>query len=302
MTLDNFSDFFEPQIRQVDKWIKTSPYSRLMRLDKPVGIYLVLLPALWAIAFAEDNIFWMLWLFLVFTAGAVVIRGAGCILNDLADIEFDKKVSRTKKRPLASGELSKKEAYKLLFLLLGAGFVLLLTLPFKIIILGLLSIIPIAAYPYFKRFTFYPQVMLGLVFNLGVFMGWYSADYKPSIVPFILYAACFFWTISYDTIYAHQDKEDDLAAGVMSLAIKLGVDTKRVIWKFYLITIILIAITGMNSHMNFMFYLATAVGAYHLYWQVETLDINDPKSCQNKFKSNVQFALIILIGILLGRI
>ncbi len=302
MTLDNISDFFEPQIRQVDKWIKTSPYSRLMRLDKPVGIYLVLLPALWAIAFAADNTFWMLWLFLVFTAGAIVIRGAGCILNDLADIEFDKKVARTKSRPLAGGELSKKEAYKLLFLLLGVGFVLLITLPFKIIILGLLSIIPIAAYPYFKRFTFYPQVVLGLVFNLGVFMGWYSADYKPSIVPFILYAACVFWTIAYDTIYAHQDKEDDLAAGVMSLAIKLGVDTKKVIWKLYLITIVLLAITGMNSHMNFMFYLATAVGAYHLYWQVETLDINNPKDCHNKFKSNVQFAVIILVGILVGRV
>lgn len=302
MTLDNISDFFEPQIRQVDKWIKTSPYSRLMRLDKPVGIYLTLLPALWAIAFAADSFFWMIWLFLVFTAGAIVIRGAGCVLNDLADIEYDKKVSRTKSRPLASGELTKKQAYKFLFLLLGIGLVLLLTLPFKIIILGLLSIIPIAAYPYFKRFTFYPQVMLGFVFNLGVFMGWYSADYKPSITPFVLYAACICWTIAYDTIYAHQDKKDDLAAGIMSLAIKLGVDTKKVMWKLYLITIILLGITGMNSHMNFLFYIATAIGAYHLYWQVETLDINNPKDCHNKFKSNVQFAVIILLGILVGRI
>ena len=302
MTLKNIIDYFKPKYRQIDKWVKTNPYSRLMRLDKPVGIYLTLLPSLWAIAFAAKSTLWMLWLFIVFTFGAIIVRGAGCILNDIADKDLDSKVERTKSRPLASGELTVKEAYKFLFMLLGAGFLLLLTLPLPAIVIGLFSIIPIAAYPFFKRFTYFPQVMLGFVFNLGVLMGWYSADSTVSYIPFVLYFGCVLWTIGYDTIYAHQDKIDDQKIGIKSMALVLGEDTSKIVWRLYIFAIVIIGIVSLNAHMNFIFYLFATMGAYHLYWQTETLDIHNPKDCNNKFKSNVQFAVIILIGILVGRL
>jgi 4-hydroxybenzoate polyprenyl transferase len=273
-----------------------------MRLDKPIGIYLTLLPALWAIAFAADNIFQLIWLFIVFCLGAIVIRGAGCILNDIADKELDKKVERTKTRPLASEELTVSEAYKFLFLLLGVGFLLLLTLPTPVIFIGLFSIFPIAAYPYFKRFTYYPQVALGFVFNLGVFMGWYSADPRVSVVPFVLYLASLLWTVGYDTIYGLQDKKDDSNAGIKSMSLLFGEATPKLVWRLYLAALLLIAITGLNAHMNLLFYVFLLAGGYQLYWQTETLKVNSPNDCLNKFKSNAQFGLILLIGILVGRI
>lgn len=288
-----------------EKWksfAKKNPYARLMRLDKPVGIYLTLLPALWAIAFAAHSILWGVWLFVVFAIGALLVRGAGCVINDIIDRDLDAKVERTANRPLASGELSVAEAYYLLGGLLLAAFLLLLTLPKIAIYIGIFAIIPIAIYPWMKRITFFPQIFLGFVFNLGVLIGWFSADPRLSIVAFVLYAGAILWTIGYDTIYAFQDIEDDRKAGVKSMALYLEEDAGPAIWKIYVVTLLCIVMTGLNMHMNILFYLFMCIAAYQLYWQIETLDTSNKKDCAAKFFSNVHFGLIVLAAIIIGRI
>jgi 4-hydroxybenzoate polyprenyltransferase len=289
------------KVEVIKDFIRTNPYSRLARFDKPAGIYLVLLPALWAVAFAAHNIWSMLFYFFVMTLGAIVVRGAGCIINDLWDIEIDKKVTRTKSRPLASGELRKIDAYQMLAALGVLSLMVLLTLPKLSIFFGLLAIIPIIIYPTMKRYNYYPQVFLGMVFNMGVFIAWFAVDPQITLMPFILYAAAAIWTVCYDTIYAHQDIKDDKKAGVKSLAILLGDRTVEVVWKMYQVLALILFIVGLNMHMGILFYLIAAFGAYHLYWQTETLDIKDPKSCAEKFNSNVHFGMIILAAIVIGR-
>ncbi|MFI4983596.1 MAG: 4-hydroxybenzoate octaprenyltransferase [Rickettsiales bacterium] len=288
--------------KKSNRFVKQNPYARLMRLDKPVGIYLTLLPALWAIAFTAHSILWGAWLFVVFLFGAVMVRSAGCIINDIVDRDLDAKVKRTAARPLASGELSVNKAMILLAGMLALAFIILMTLPRMAIYVGIFSIIPIAIYPWMKRITFFPQVFLGFVFNLGVLMGWFAADPRLSVVAFTLYIGAILWTVGYDTIYAFQDIDDDIEAGVKSMAIYLQESAPAAIWKMYLTTILCIVATGLNMHMNILFYLITCIGAYQLYWQIETLDIYNKKDCAAKFRSNVDFGLIILVGILVGRI
>lgn len=288
--------------KKMQTWVEGNTYTRLMRLDKPVGIYLVLLPALWAIAFTARSLFWGLWLFFVFSVGALLVRGAGCIINDIVDRDLDSKVERTANRPLASGELSVKQAYLLLAGLLTAAFLILLTLPSVAIFIGVFAVIPIAIYPWMKRITFFPQVFLGFVFNLGVLMGWFSADPRLSVIAFVLYAGAAFWTIGYDTIYAFQDIEDDKEIGVNSMAIYLEDSAPSSIWKMYMITLICLLVVGLNTHMNILFYLMMCLGGYQLYWQVETLDTKDKKDCADKFYSNVHFGWIVLLAILIGRV
>lgn len=283
------------------EFIKTNPYSRLGRFDKPTGIYLVLLPALWAVGFASNTILQMLFYFIVISLGAVVVRAAGCIVNDLWDIEFDKKIERTKSRPLANGELSKMDALQMLAALSVLSLLVLLTLPKISIIFGIIAVIPIVVYPYIKRISFYPQVFLGLVFNLGVFIGWFAVSPEVTLMSIVLYFGAVFWTIGYDTVYAHQDIKDDIKAGVKSMAILLGDKTLEIVWRLYQAVGLLLFLTGINMHMNIFYYLIGAFGVYHLYWQTETLDINNPKDCADKFKSNVHFGLIILCAIIIGK-
>lgn len=282
--------------------IEHNPYLRLMRLDKPVGIYLVLMPCIWMLLFATNSFLNILLYCPIFIAGAVIMRGAGCVINDIFDAKYDQQVERTKNRPIASGEISIQSAVKFLGCLLAIAGLLLMLLPWKVIIIAPLYIIPITIYPLMKRFINFPQVILGVVFNLGIFLAWFTVKSEISLVPIMIYIASVFWTIGYDTIYALQDKKDDIKLGIKSLAIKLGNKVHDAIRNFYVIFLLLILLAGLNSFMGSLFYVAMVAAAYQLYWQVETLDPNDPTDCGKKFRSNVELSLIILIGIILGKI
>ena len=269
----------------------------LARLDNPIGIFLLLFPCLLGITIASDQI--NLEIFTLFTLGAITMRSAGCIINDIVDRNLDKKTVRTKDRPLANEQLTLKEAYYFLLFLLIIGLLILIKLNQIVIILGLAIIPLIVLYPYMKRITYFPQLFLGIIFNWGVLMGY--ASIKNTLDPeiFFLYAACIFWTIGYDTIYAHQDKKTDVKIGIKSTAILFGKKTKLCLCMLYLLMILNLVSTGIVFQLTFSFYLITTVIFLHLMWQIYTLEINDPKNCLSRFKSNRWVGLAMLAAIIL---
>jgi len=269
----------------------------LARLDNPIGIFLLLFPCLLGITIASDQI--NLEIFTLFTLGAITMRSAGCIINDIVDRNLDKKTVRTKDRPLANEQLTLKEAYYFLLFLLIIGLLILIKLNQIVIILGLAIIPLIVLYPYMKRITHFPQLFLGIIFNWGVLMGY--ASIKNTLDPeiFFLYAACIFWTIGYDTIYAHQDKKTDVKIGIKSTAILFGKKTKLCLCMLYLLMILNLVSTGIVFQLTSSFYLITTVIFLHLMWQIYTLEINDPKNCLSRFKSNRWVGLAMLAAIIL---
>ena len=269
----------------------------LARLDNPIGIFLLLFPCLLGITIASDQI--NLEIFTLFTLGAITMRSAGCIINDIVDRNLDKKTVRTKDRPLANEQLTLKEAYYFLLFLLIIGLLILIKLNQIVIILGLAIIPLIVLYPYMKRITYFPQLFLGIIFNWGVLMGY--ASIKNTLDPeiFFLYAACIFWTIGYDTIYAHQDKKTDVKIGIKSTAILFGKKTKLCLCILYLLMILNLVSTGIVFQLTPSFYLITTVIFLHLMWQIYTLEINDPKNCLSRFKSNRWVGLAMLAAIIL---
>ena len=268
----------------------------LARLNNPIGIFLLLFPCLLGITIASDQI--NLEIFTLFTLGAITMRSAGCIINDIVDRNLDKKTVRTKDRPLANEQLTLKEAYYFLLFLLIIGLLILIKLNQIVIILGLAIIPLIVLYPYMKRITYFPQLFLGIIFNWGVLMGY--ASIKNTLDPeiFFLYAACIFWTIGYDTIYAHQDKETDVKIGIKSTAILFGKKTKLCLCMLYLLMILNLVSTGIVFQLTSSFYLITTVIFLHLMWQIYTLEINDPKNCFSRFKSNQWVGLAMLAAII----
>lgn len=298
----NYSKQMFLKLKAYKRLFTHSPYFRLMRLDKPIGIYLVLFPALWATLFAATEL-WQIFVFVpLFTVGAVIVRGAGCIINDMIDRKIDKSVERTKDRPLTKGEIDPRAATKFLIVLLVLASILLLALPNSAKIVSVLAIIPIICYPYMKYVTHYSQVFLGFVFNLGVIIAWLTVSEELNFIPFIIYLASAFWTIGYDTIYAHQDREDDKKLGLKSMAIKLDTKTPSVVWHLYLSCMGLLCLVGLNLHLNFLFFLGLALATFHMNWQTSTVDINDPKNCHERFISNTEVGLIVFLAILLGRL
>ncbi len=269
----------------------------LARLNNPIGIFLLLFPCLLGITIASDQI--NLEIFTLFTLGAITMRSAGCIINDIVDRNLDKKTVRTKDRPLANEQLTLKEAYYFLLFLLIIGLLILIKLNQIVIILGLAIIPLIVLYPYMKRITYFPQLFLGIIFNWGVLMGY--ASIKNTLDPeiFFLYAACIFWTIGYDTIYAHQDKKTDVKIGIKSTAILFGKKTKLCLCMLYLLMILNLVSTGIVFQLTSSFYLITTVIFLHLMWQIYTLEINDPKNCLSRFKSNRWVGLAMLAAIIL---
>ena len=269
----------------------------LARLDNPIGIFLLLFPCLLGITIASDQI--NLEIFTLFTLGAITMRSAGCIINDIVDRNLDKKTVRTKDRPLANEQLTLKEAYYFLLFLLIIGLLILIQLNQIVVILGLAIIPLIVLYPYMKRITYFPQLFLGIIFNWGVLMGY--ASIKNTLDPeiFFLYAACIFWTIGYDTIYAHQDKKTDVKIGIKSTAILFGKKTKLCLCMLYLLMILNLVSTGIVFQLTSSFYLITTVIFLHLMWQIYTLEINDPKNCLSRFKSNRWVGLAMLAAIIL---
>ncbi|MCB1529543.1 MAG: 4-hydroxybenzoate octaprenyltransferase [Rhodospirillales bacterium] len=273
------------------------PYALLMRLDRPIGWWLLLLPGWWAIVLASGGPdISTLILMGLFWAGAIVMRGAGCIINDLWDRNLDKKVARTRLRPLASGAVSVKQALVFLVVLLALGLAILLQMPPTCILLGLFSITLIVIYPYMKRITFWPQAFLGLTFNFGALMGWAAVTDDLRLPALLLYAASIFWTLGYDTIYAHQDREDDAVVGVKSTALLFGSRSKIWVAGFFISCWILLCAAGWAAAPgSYIVHFLVPAGA-HFFWQLYRWDMNDPASSLRIFKSNQYLGLLVLLG------
>lgn len=275
----------------IPKWLepfslKAKGFAHLMRLDRAIGTWLLLLPGWWSIALANPHRFD---LFALFGIGAIVMRGAGCVINDLWDRDLDAAVERTRGRPLVTGAVTKNEAFGLLFILLLIGLGILLTLPPVAIGIGVVSLLFVIAYPLMKRFTWWPQLFLGFTFNFGALIGYAAVTNTVSFEAALLYVGGIFWTLGYDTIYAHQDKEDDALAGIKSTARLFGDNSRKWVAGFYAIAMILFAIAMPSPLM--------ALGAAHFIWQIYAWDMNDPASSLRFFKSNRDAGLLILLAI-----
>jgi 4-hydroxybenzoate polyprenyltransferase len=233
----------------------------------------------------------------LFGVGAVVMRGAGCTWNDITDREFDAKVARTASRPIPSGAVSVRGALVFLVLQMLLGLAVLVSFNNFAIAVGAAALLLIFPYPFMKRITWWPQAWLGLTFNWGALVGWATVTGSLSPAPLLMYAAGFFWTLGYDTIYAHQDKEDDALVGVKSSARRLGGRTRPYLFLFYGVTVLMLGASGWAAGMAWPFYVGLAAAALQLAWQAADVDIDSPQDCLAKFKSNKWFGLILLAGI-----
>lgn len=278
------------------------PYALLMRLDRPIGSWLLYLPGPWAFALAAPDWSTGLWLALLFGVGAVVMRGAGCVVNDLWDRDLDAKVTRTAGRPIASGAIRPKQALLFLLALLLIGLVILLQLTPLAIWLGVASLLPIALYPLAKRVTDWPQAVLGVVFSYAAPMGWAAATGTLEPAAFALWAAGFFWIMGYDTIYAHQDREDDALVGVRSSARALGGRTRPFLAAMYGAMLISLLAAVALSGAHWLAAAALAVPAALLARQVATFDMHDPARCLALFRANRDVGILVTLALLLGRL
>ncbi|KAJ4710427.1 4-hydroxybenzoate polyprenyltransferase, mitochondrial [Melia azedarach] len=279
-------------------------YAKLARLDKPIGTWLLAWPCMWSITMAASPghlpDFKMMTLF---GCGALLLRGAGCTVNDLLDRDIDTMVERTKSRPVASGLLTPFQGLCFLGFQLLLGLGILLQLNNYSRVLGASSLLLVFSYPLMKRFTFWPQAYLGLTFNWGALLGWAAVrgNLDPAVV-FPMYISGVFWTLVYDTIYAHQDKEDDLKVGVKSTALRFGDSTKEWITGFGIACISSLALSGFNAGIGWPYYAFLAAASGHLGWQMWTVDLSSRADCNRKFVSNKWFGALVFSGILFGRL
>jgi len=287
-----------------DNWVSAmpaaaQPYLRLARADRPIGTWLLFIPCLWGLAIAAANGhagFTHLWFAGLMGLGALVMRGAGCAYNDIVDRDFDGKVERTALRPIPSGQISVRQAWIFLGALCLIGLLVLVQFNRFTILVGVASLGLVAAYPFMKRITYWPQAWLGLTFNWGALVGYAAATGMLAPPAFAIYAAGLFWTLGYDTIYAHQDKEDDALIGVKSTALKFGPTTKYWLSGFYALTIAGFALAGLLINASPVYYLALAPAATHFGWQVRTLNSDDAHNCLKRFKSNRDAGLLLLLA------
>lgn len=277
-------------------------YAELMRLDRPVGTWLLFWPCLWGmtLALAPLNAYPQPAMIALFAFGALVMRGAGCTINDIIDADIDARVARTAGRPLPSGRVSKRAAFLFLAAQCLIGLVVLLQFNLPTIMLGVASLALITAYPSMKRLTWWPQLFLGLTFNWGALMGYAAIKGEISVAALALYAAGIFWTLGYDTIYAHQDKEDDALIGVKSSALRLGQYSRPAIAVFYALMLACLGLAGSLVQMTIFFWVGLAVTAWHLAMQVYWLDIDDAAQCLKLFRSNRNTGLIVAATLTLG--
>jgi len=293
---------------RADHWVlrmaplPARPYLRLARLDRPIGTWLLLLPGWWAIALgdaaANSGPSW--WLYLYFGLGAILMRAAGCTVNDILDRDIDGRVARTATRPIPSGEVSLTQAVLFLLALLLASFAILLQMNWLTVALGCASLLLVFPYPLMKRITYWPQAWLGLTFNWGALIGWTAATGEIAWPPLLLYLGGIAWTLGYDTIYAHQDKEDDALIGVKSLALRLGAESRPWLAGFFTVALTFFGLAGWAAGLAWPFWIGlTATGA-HFAWQVSDVDLDAPFNCLAKFRSNRIAGWILLAGILAG--
>lgn len=290
-----------------DNWVdrhapaSIQPYLKLARLDRPIGSWLLLFPCWWSLALAELSMgrpYPNLWYMLLFLVGAFVMRGAGCTWNDIVDRNYDGRVARTAGRPIPSGQVSVAQALLFGVALSLIGLAVLVQFNTFTIWLGIASLALVAIYPFSKRFTFWPQVVLGLTFKWGALVGWAAIYGTLSTTAFVLYAGCVLWTIGYDTIYAHQDKEDDALLGLKSTALRFGEATQNWVAGFYGGAVVLWAIAGFLAGAHLIFFTALALVAIQLAWQVSTLNTNDPANCLRRFRSNRDVGWALLLGLI----
>src|SRR5687767_5517326 len=280
----------------------TRPYLRLTRLDRPIGWWLLLLPCWWSAALAAiaaDQWGPDPWHVLLFLIGAIVMRGAGCTWNDLVDRDIDARVERTRSRPIPSGQVSVQAAVVFLVLQAIAGLLVLVQFNRFALALGIASLAVVAIYPLMKRVTYWPQIFLGLAFSWGALMGWAAVFGRLDLPAYLLYAGSIAWVIHYDTIYAHQDSEDDALVGLKSTALLFGERTKPALRLFSAAAVLLIAFAGAAAGAGMVFALGLAAFAAHLAWQIRTIDIADPALCLRLFKSNRDAGLILFAALIL---
>ena len=278
------------------------PQAQLARLDRPIGTWLLFLPCLWGMALAGADIhsYPPLGFVALFALGALVMRGAGCTFNDIADREIDAKVDRTALRPLPSGRISVVGAWGFLLTQAFIGLIVLLQFNWFTVALGMASLGLVALYPFMKRVTYWPQFFLGLTFNWGALVGYSAIAGSLSPATYALYAAGVFWTLGYDTIYAHQDREDDALIGVRSTALLFDRHTGFALIFFYGGCLAALALAGYWAGLTVLFWVGLVVAAYHLIMQIIRLDIDDGARCLALFRSNRDTGLIIAAALLLG--
>jgi 4-hydroxybenzoate polyprenyltransferase len=281
----------------------TRPYLRLARLDRPIGSWLLLMPCWWSTALAGaavraavPNVRDII----LFFIGAFAMRGAGCTWNDIVDRDLDARVERTRSRPIPSGQVSVRQAAAFLIAQALVGFLVLIQFNAFTIATGIASLAIVAAYPFMKRITYWPQIVLGLAFSWGALMGWAAAFGRLDPPALILYAGSIAWVIGYDTIYAHQDREDDALIGIKSTALLFGERTKPMLSVFYGAAVLLIGWSAYLVGVGPASWFALAAFAAHLAWQVRRLDIGDPDLCLALFKSNRDAGLILFAGLILA--
>ena len=278
------------------------PYLRLARLDRPIGSWLLLLPCWWSsalAAIAADRAAPSLIHLALFFVGAIAMRGAGCTWNDIVDRDLDRSVERTRSRPIPSGQVSVLAAATFLVLQALAGLAVLLSFNGFAVALGIASLAIVAVYPFMKRITYWPQIVLGLAFSWGALMGWAAAFGRLDAPALLLYAGSIAWVIGYDTIYAHQDREDDALVGIKSTALLFGQRTKPILGLFYTAAVFFIGAAGGAVGAGPVFALGLLAFAGHLGWQIARLDIADPDRCLALFKSNRDAGLILFAGLVL---
>jgi 4-hydroxybenzoate polyprenyltransferase len=276
------------------------PYARLMRADRPIGTWLLLFPCWWGLALASPGLPPASFL-LLFAAGAFVMRGAGCTYNDIVDRDFDGRVARTADRPIPSGAVTLRGAIAFLLAQLLAGLAILLAFDATTIALGVASLVLVFTYPLMKRVTWWPQFFLGLTFNWGVLMGWTAVAGALGMPALLLYAGGIAWTLGYDTIYAHQDKEDDALVGVKSSARRLGDRTRPALLAFYAAAAALFGAAGHAAGLSWPFWVALAAASAQMAWQAWRVATDQPGDCLAKFRSNRLVGWILLAGIVAGR-
>ena len=277
------------------------PYARLARWDRPIGTWLLLFPGWWGIVLAGPK--WPnIGLMALFALGALVMRGAGCTLNDIADRHYDGQVARTRMRPIPSGRVSVPQAALFMAVQLAIGAAVLLSLDRASQWLGLAVIWLIATYPFMKRITYWPQLFLGLNFNWGALIGWAAVTGSLAWPPVLLYFGGIFWTLGYDTIYAHQDKEDDARIGVKSSALALGAWTRPFLFLFYAAAVALWGAAAVMEGLDIVFWDGLVVTAAQLIWQAASVDTSDPADCLAKFRSNRIVGWVLLAAIAAGHL
>lgn len=285
-------------LRVLPRWAR--PFGRLMRLERPIGWQLLFWPcafgSMLASSATDGAIRWDH--LILFFIGSIVMRGAGCTLNDIADRDIDAKVARTAERPIPSGEVSAKAATIFLVLQLFVGLAILLIFNLFTIAVGIASLALIAIYPFMKRITNWPQVVLGLVFAWGGLVGWSAQMGSLDLPALLLYVACVIWIVGYDTIYAFQDLEDDAIAGVGSSAQALGERAPLFVAICYVATVVLISAAYLSVSVGIFAFVGLALAAAQMSWQVLTMDINDKAGCLARFKSNNLVGLLIMLGLL----